>query len=221
MKQNALIAGFVGLVILLVGGGIVYKIRSIPQPVAKKIEAPLSEPIVRITDPQRGNENAPLTIVYFSDFGCESCAAADPILDQLQKDFKDQIRFVWKDLPSHKNIYPESYELHKAARCAATTGKFWEFHKAAFLHIKEIQLHTPVLEKTITEAGLNSESILKCMQSFGIISAINENEHEAKLLSITATPTFFIGDTRYEGMMPYYQFAGTIRNKLAQMTLLK
>lgn len=218
MQKHWLLIGIVGIITLLVGGGIFYKIKSSIQPIAKQSpKILLTEPPIKITDPQRGNQAAPLTIVYYSDFGCDSCSGADPILTALEKEFPEKIRFVWKDFPAHKNVFPESYEIHKASRCAATFGKFWDFQRIAFLHTDEIRLKTPVLDRIISETGLDSVAIHDCMKSPGISAIINDGEQEARELSITATPTFFLNNIRYEGIMPYYQFAGTIRKILAQI----
>lgn len=219
MTQAARFGIVAGIAALLVGGGIFFKIKqSAPKSEERvPIAIEITEPTIKITDPQRGPANAPLTIIYFSDFGCDSCAGADQILSALNEEFGEKIRFVWKDFPNHKNIYPESYELHKAGRCAATMGKFWEFQRIAFLHTSEIRLRHSVLDKVLEETNLDSAAIKKCMDLPGISAAIRDNEREAQQLGVSATPTFFIAGTRYEGAMPYYQFAGTIRKTLAKI----
>lgn len=218
MQKHWLLIAMVAIITLFVGGGIIYQITSSRTPVSQpQAKAALTEPTIKITDPQRGNQNAPLTIVYFSDFGCDSCAGADTILTALEKEFPDKIRFVWKDFPTHKNIFPESFEIHKAARCAATLGKFWDFERTAFLHNSEIRLNTPMLDKIITESGLSTEALAECMSSPAVTGVIEENVDEGKRLGVTATPTFFLNNIRYEGVMPYYQFAGTIRKMLAKI----
>ncbi len=218
MRKHWLLIGLVTIITLLVSSGIVYQIKSSIAPVQKKsVPTSISEPTIKITDPQRGNQNAPMTIVYFSDFACDSCAGADPILIALEKEFPEKIRFVWKDFPVHKNTFPESTEIHKAARCAATLGKFWEFQRIAFLHTPELRLNVPTLDKIITETGLEPEAVRTCMKSPGILSIIEDNEEEARQLGISGTPTFFLNNVRYEGIMPYYQFAGTIRKALAKI----
>jgi protein-disulfide isomerase len=218
MSRHWLLIGLVGIIILLAGGGIIYKIKSSIPSVPKTVpQITITEPTIKITDPQRGNKNAPLTIVYYSDFACDSCAGADPILEALEKEFPEKIRFVWKDFPIHKNAFPESVEIHKAARCAATLGKFWDFQRIAFMHTPELRLNSPVLEKIISETGLDSQTMRTCMKSPGISGIIDDNELEARQLGVAATPTFFLNNIRYEGIMPYYQFAGTIRKILAQI----
>lgn len=220
MRENRWIIAIIGLLVLLIAGGLILKIRLVPHtPPPQTEQVLITEPTIKITDPVRGNKNAPLTIVYYSDFGCDSCATASPMIDALLEDpqLKNKIKFVWKDFPAHKNIFPESYELHKAARCAAAAGHFWEFERVAYLHMQEIHLKMPVLDKVIQESGFDSTAIKTCMQSPGIASTIQDNEDEATQLNITATPTFFIGDKRVEGLLPYYEFAGTIRNQLATL----
>lgn len=218
MQKNWLPIGLVVIITLLVSGGIIYQIRSSQAPVQKKTEKiTISQPTIKITDPQRGDQNAPMTIVYFSDFACDSCASADQILVALDKEFPGKIKFVWKDFPIHKNTFPESIEIHKAARCAATAGKFWDFQRVAFLHTPELRLNIPTLEKIIQETGLDATAIRDCMKLPGILSIIEENAQEAQQLGISGTPTFFLNNVRYEGIMPYYQFAGTLRKALAQI----
>lgn len=213
--------GLLGIILLLVAGGIIFKIRTTPQEARKLPAAPLLEqPIVKITDPQRGNENALLTIVYFTDFGCDACANTWPTIQALENDeqFKGKVRFVWKDFPAHENIFPETKQLHQAARCAATMGKFWEFQAAAFARVGEIRLNIPVLQKVIQEAGVNPAAIQACMNSSGIQSQIADTRHEGERLNITVTPTMFILETkkRFDGIPPYHVLAGNIRNAIAQ-----
>jgi protein-disulfide isomerase len=74
-----------------------------------------------------------------------------------------------------------------------------------------------MLDKIITESGLSTEALAECMSSPAVTGVIEENVDEGKRLGVTATPTFFLNNIRYEGVMPYYQFAGTIRKMLAKI----
>ncbi len=224
LDQRRWIIGFIGSLTLLICIGLILKIKipsNAPAPITR--EKKITEPTIKITDPQRGSPDAPLSIIYFSDFGCDSCANASPEIDALLKDpqLAGKIRFVWKDFPAHKNIFPDSFELHKAGRCAAAAGHFWDFEHVAFTHIQEIHVKLPVIEKIITETGLDLATIENCMRSDGIISALEANEQEARALDVTATPTFFFGTQRIEGILPYYEFAGTIRSELARIEAKK
>ncbi|MCX6781007.1 MAG: thioredoxin domain-containing protein [Candidatus Magasanikbacteria bacterium] len=215
------------LSIILVCGGALYQLRDFfsTSPTSQKTATtstdtgPLKIPTIKITDPQRGNEHAPLTIVYFADFGCESCAGTWPTIQALEADpqFKNKLRFVFKDFPAHQTIFPESLELHKAARCAASMGKFWEFQAAAFSHVEDVIINQPTLEKTITETGLDSTKVHACIESPGIQSMIDDNFTEGQRLGIDTTPLFFIGEERIDGTTTYQMLAGKIRTTLAHI----
>ena len=222
MHGNRWIIALVGIVALLVAGGVLFKIRITPnEPPPLPREPLLERPTVGITDPQRGPATAPLTVVYFADFGCDSCANVWPTIVALEQDaqFKKRVRFVWKDFPTHENAFPEVSDLHRAARCAAADGKFWEFQAAAFARIGEIRLRTPVLQKVIQDAGVNPAALSACMNGSGARSLVDEGQR----LNITVTPTMFILETnkRFDGIPPYHVLAGNLRNALAQIDAQK
>ncbi len=179
----------------------------------------LDAPILRITDPQRGPQDAPITITYFTDFACESCSLTWPIVRALENEpqFKGKLHFVWKDFPAHALVFPESLNLHHAARCAASQGKFWEFQEAAFARVQDVRLRVNVLKDVLGVAGLNNAAMQSCIDSPGIASLVNDDIDEGKRLAITATPMFFINDKRFEGLPEYAMMVGNIRNMLAQI----
>lgn len=220
MKRWAwLITAVTSLLILVAIVSVVKYLQNTKPAIQPAHELPLERPIVRITDPQRGPKDAPITIVYFADFACESCAYAWPLVQALEKepDFKGKLRFVWKDLPEHRTIYPESLVLHKAARCAASQGKFWEFQEAAFTKGQEIRLRHTVLKDVLAASGLNGSSVQSCIDSQPIQNLIDENITEARRLGITGTPIFFLNEKRFEGVPQYAMMVGNIRNMLARI----
>jgi len=70
----------------------------------------------------KGPDNAPVTIVEFSDFQCPFCARVAPTLKQIQEVYRDNVRVVWKHLPLdfHKNAARAAL----AAEVAGKQGKF-------------------------------------------------------------------------------------------------
>ena len=50
--------------------------------------------------PVRGQPQAPITIIEFSDLQCPFCARVTPTLQELMKQYPDQVRWVFKKLPS-------------------------------------------------------------------------------------------------------------------------
>src|SRR5262249_13295327 len=78
----------------------------------------------------RGDKDAKVTIVLWSDFQCPFCARVEPTLDKLRKTYGKKVRIVWKNLPLpfHQN----AMRAAEAAMAAGEQGKFWEMHDLLF-----------------------------------------------------------------------------------------
>ncbi len=81
--------------------------------------------------PVRGNADARVTLVEFSDFECPFCIRAVPIVDQIRKAYPNDVKIVYKHLPL-TNIHPRAQKSAVAAACAQQQGKFWEYHDKLF-----------------------------------------------------------------------------------------
>ncbi|MCS6956360.1 MAG: thioredoxin domain-containing protein [Patescibacteria group bacterium] len=78
----------------------------------------------------RGNKNASVTIVKFSDFECPFCARAYGTVKEILKTYKDKVKFYYFQYPL--NFHPNAQKAAEASLCAADQGKFWEFHDKLF-----------------------------------------------------------------------------------------
>lgn len=80
--------------------------------------------------PFLGKEDAPVTIVVFTDFECPYCSKAVPILEQVMTDNPETVKLVFKNMPLsfHKFARPAAL----AALAAANQGKFWNFMMPCF-----------------------------------------------------------------------------------------
>ncbi len=80
--------------------------------------------------PIKGNMNAPVTIVEFSDFQCPYCAKLQPTLKQVLDAYPKEVRLVYKQFPLDK--HKQARNASKAALAAGEQGKFWEMHDLIF-----------------------------------------------------------------------------------------
>ena len=83
----------------------------------------------------RGNTNAPLTIIEYSDFQCPYCAKFHPTMKQLTETFPGQIKWVYRHLPLtniHSNAVPAAVASECVARLAGNDA-FWEFADNLFV----------------------------------------------------------------------------------------
>jgi len=104
------------------------------EPTVEEIYAKLS--VVNIETgglPVLGNENAPLTIIAFSDYQCPYCSK---FYTGSEKQIKDAMvttgkaKMYFRDFPLE--FHPNALPAATAARCAAEQGKFWEMHDTLF-----------------------------------------------------------------------------------------
>src|SRR3989344_4417833 len=72
----------------------------------------------------KGNMDANVTMVEYSDFQCPYCGAAYPTVKQIMEKYGDRIKFTYRHfpLPAHAN----AQKAAEASECAADFGKFWE-----------------------------------------------------------------------------------------------
>jgi len=150
------------------------------------------------TAPVRGNKDAPVSIVIFSDFQCPFCRQAANILNAQWAAENGEARLVFRHfpLPMHGWARPAS----EASVCAAQQkGEFfWTVHDFLFEHqaqvsrsnlIEEIenQFHTPEFDQSAFRQCVESGVAKKLVQEdidFGLDNKID------------ATPTVFINGVK-------------------------
>ena len=160
--------------------------------------------------PFRGPENAPITIVEFSDFQCPFCRRVQPTLARLQETYGDKLRWSFKDLPLI-NIHPEAQKAAEAARCAGDQGKFWEYRAAMF---EADQIDRALFDRTAETIGLEKERFTSCLDSDTHAKAVQDDLREAESLGLNGTPAFLINGVLLSGAQPYEQFEAVIKREL-------
>nr|NGX27781.1 Disulfide bond formation protein D [Chlamydiota bacterium] len=199
-----------------------------PQP-AQRTAQPSTPQIFKVfidDDPVKGNPNAPVTVVEFSDFQCPFCSRFfQQTLPLLEENYIDtgKIKFVYKDLPLD-SLHPNARATHIAAECADEQDKFWEYHDVLFQSQAEWQsLASSNLQSTLsqyaTDLDLQVASFESCMQSQDISNEVNKDILEAARYGATGTPTFFIGNEndgfiKLIGAQPFSVFKNIIDSQL-------
>jgi protein-disulfide isomerase len=76
-------------------------------------------------DPVKGGKDALVTIVEWSDFQCPFCSRVNPTISKILEEYKDDVRFVWKDnaLPFHKRAKPAATLARARWRWIARAGR--------------------------------------------------------------------------------------------------
>ena len=74
-----------------------------------------------------GSIDAPVVLVAYEDFQCSACALFYPMVKQMEKDFGEDLAFVFRNYPL-QTLHPNGYISSQAAEAAGLQGKFWEMH---------------------------------------------------------------------------------------------
>ncbi len=197
----------------------------IPSP-SLQIPTPQITEIILGDDPVKGNTDAPITMVEFSDFQCPFCARFfQQTLPLLEENYIDtgKIKFVYKDLPLD-NIHPNARLTHIAAECADEQEKFWEYHDILFENQGQWgRLSASALDSQLKQyaatLGLDSAIFDSCLVSSEIANEVDEDILQGAQYGATGTPTFFIGNNekgyvKLVGAQPYVAFQNILDNQL-------
>ena len=185
-------------------------------------EAALTTELLLEGEPVMGSNDAPLTIVEFSDFECSYCRRFhDQVLPSLKRDYIDKglVRFIHKDLPLP--FHRQAKAAAAAARCAAEQNRYWDLYGALFDQQSCLECKGVVV--IAEDINLDTSALQACMQREATETLITSNLSEAALHNIRATPTFVIGPSRrdgkhhgdiVEGALPWPQFKALIDQQL-------
>jgi protein-disulfide isomerase len=162
--------------------------------------------------PSKGTANAPITIVEFADFQCPYCATAQPIVEEVLKQYKGKVRFVFKNYPLVQ-IHPEAIPAAIAAECANKQDKYWQMHDGLFENHKKLGEETYI--KIAQSIGLKIDDFNNCRKDQSIRDKINTEMEYGQSLGINATPAFYINGIQLMGALPKSEFEKIIDNELA------
>jgi protein-disulfide isomerase len=163
-------------------------------------------------DPVLGPEDAPITIIEFSDYECPYCKRwHDDSFERLIQAFPDEVRFVYRDFPL-TNIHPNAAPAAEAANCAHEQGRFWDFHRKLF---STTLLNNQVYLSYAEELGLDQAAFEECVSSRRYQDEVIADLEWAVNLGISSTPTFFINGIAIVGAQPFEVFYEVITKELA------
>ncbi|MCC6799017.1 MAG: thioredoxin domain-containing protein [Anaerolineae bacterium] len=169
-------------------------------------------------DAFRGPQDAPVTIVEFSDFQCGYCGRFyEQTLPQILEKYPDQVRFVYRDFPIFGD---DSVRAAMAAECAADQDMFWEMHNRIFdIHKAESAptLSQETLVSFAQEIGITDTAAFEtCLAEEQYLDEIIADFQTAQVYGFRGTPGFVINGVIYSfGAQPFEVFDAIIQQELS------
>jgi protein-disulfide isomerase len=169
---------------------------------------PLDETMKKISlkdVPVKGNKDAKVTIVEYSDFQCPFCKrATDDVLPGILKEYQGKVKLVFKQfpLPNH----PWANDAAIASVCAYKQGNdgFWKFHDIVFQKQKEItaEKSKEQLKTFAKQIGLDTGKFEACFNSPDTATRVQNELKEGQSIGINSTPTFVVNGMSVPGANP-------------------
>jgi protein-disulfide isomerase len=184
-------------------------------------ETPTGEQSQKITrydipiddDPALGPENAPITIIEFSDYECPYCRQwHEAVYHRLFETYPDQVRLVYRDFPLY-SVHPNAVPAAEAADCANEQGAFWDYHDKLFG--MELGLSSEAYQQYAEELDLDMDAFNTCVETRKYREEVQADYTFASNLGVRSTPTFFVNGIALVGAQPFEVFQEVIDKELA------
>jgi protein-disulfide isomerase len=149
-----------------------------------------------------GSQTASVVLEEFADFQCGSCAAANPIMNEVKSLYGSRIKFIFRNYPLSIPAHDKAYEAAAAAEAAGLQGKFWDMQNLLFVNQQAWtaapaykQMWKGYAEKIgIDVAKWESDTI-----GLAAKGRVDADLARGKVIGVNSTPTLYINGM----MVPY------------------
>ena len=153
--------------------------------------------------PFKGNPDAKIVVIEYSDFQCPACGAAYEPTKKVINEFSDDIRFEYRHFPLSYHTF--TFKAAVAAEAAADQRKFWEYHD--LLYENHDKLYKDDLIRYAEELGLDIEKFTETLNGNTKDALIESDFAEGQKAGVNATPSFFVNGKKVDNW-------GNLRNAI-------
>jgi protein-disulfide isomerase len=185
-----------------------------PTPSANNDNTPPAKVDIAVADDDhiRGDKNAPVTIIEFSDLQCPFCSQFHKTMQQVMTDYKGKVRWVFKQFPLSQ-IHPYAQNAALASECAGDQNKFWEYVDAVYAN--QPQLSDSYITQVAVDLKLNKTKFDSCLSSKKYAGKVEADQSLGSKNGVNGTPGSFINGESVRGAVPYDTIKGMIDKALA------
>jgi len=164
-------------------------------------------------DSIKGETDAPVTIIEFSDYECPYCARFfDQTYEQIDKEYiqTGKVKLVFRDYPLkfHKN----AQKAAEAAECAGEQDKYYQMHDKLF--DEGVTGGVSSYKKFADEIGLDTTKFNSCLDNGDMAQEVKNDMSDGIAAGVTGTPGFLINGKLVSGAQPFSVFKQIIESEL-------
>jgi protein-disulfide isomerase len=225
----AIIFGFA-----LIAIAIFFTSNNSPQPIATEEPGETDQntivdgtvPPPKATDYIKGNPNAPIVLIEYSDYECPFCKQFHSTMNQIMNEYGStgQLAWVYRQFPITQ-LHPNAAKISEAALCVGDLGgndAFWNFSDKIF---SERELDAPTNVTKLPEyaelAGVSKSEYLSCVNSRRMEDRVLASTEEGFNIGARGTPysIIIVGDQQavINGAQPYQVVKDIVTNLINQI----
>jgi protein-disulfide isomerase len=145
-------------------------------------------PKVTEEDHVRGNRNAKVMLIEYSDLECPFCKTFHPTMQQIMQEYGDQVGWVYRHYPL--SFHAKAQKAGEAVECAAEQGgddAFWTMTDAIYERMPDIEVNQ--FADLATELGLDGGALQTCLDSDTYAQRVKDQQEGGSKTGVSATPT--------------------------------
>jgi protein-disulfide isomerase len=163
----------------------------------------------------RGSEDAPVSVIEFSDFQCGFCRRFwQETLPRIDEKYiqSGAVRFIHRHFAI---LGKPSIAAARAAECAGDQEKFWPYHDRLFANLGSVSAFSDGrLKAYAKEIGLDGRAFNRCVDSGRNLEKVQGETAIGMYLGVRGTPAFFINGRLLAGAQPFKAFESVIERAL-------
>ena len=134
------------------------------------------------------------TLVEFLDFECESCAAAYPFVEELRREYGDQVTFVARyfPLPGHPNSQTAAVAVEAAAQQDAFEAMYQRMFETQETWSHQEESQADVFRQFADDLGLDLGAYDTAVTDPATLERVLRDKADGVALGVEGTPTFFL-----------------------------
>jgi len=178
------------------------------------------------TDYIRGNPNAPILVIEYSDYDCPFCKQYHATLNQILNEYgvTGKVAWVYRQFPLGE-LHPNSPKISEAALCVGSIGgndAFWKFTDLIF-NERDIDDATNVtrLPDYAIGAGVSKDDYIACLDGRDMEDAVLKSIEDGHNAGARGTPytILIVGNQQevIEGAQPYDVVKSIVVNLVNQL----
>ena len=160
-----------------------------------------------------GPDDAPITLIEFSDYQCPYCGRSQGAVEKVLDKYRGKVLHVFMDFPLTA-IHPAASSAAVATHCADEQKKYREYQAVLFQHQREFSEDN--YKKWAADLGLDGARFEACLLSKRFDERIQKSLAAGQAVGISGTPGFFVNGIAIRGAQPFEVFERTIDDELAR-----